>query len=60
MREDVLEKLESLFPNGFILIYPNEKETNIRMRFVVDKDTDACMEMRKAVTAVKEKLTRVL
>ncbi len=57
MREDYMEIIEKIFPDGFIIVYPNEKETNIRMMFIADKDTDACLELRRAVTAIKEKLT---
>ncbi len=56
MREDHIEKLEEMFQNGFIIVYPNEKETSIRMMFVADKDTEACGELLRAVAAIKEKL----
>ncbi len=58
MCENVLEKLEGLFPNGFVIVYPNKDETHVRMVFVAEKETNACVEMQQAVQAIKEKLTQ--
>ncbi len=58
MCENVLEKLEEIFPNGFVIVYPNKNETHVRMVFVAEKETNACAEMQQAVQAIKEKLTK--
>ncbi len=58
MHENVLEKLEALFPHGFVLVYPNKDQTHVRMAFVTEKETNACAEMQQAVQAIKEKLTQ--
>ncbi len=58
MCEDLLERLEKQFPNGFVIVYPNKDQTHVRMAYVAEKETTACEEMKQVVQAVKERLSK--
>ena len=53
MREDLLEALEKLFPDGFLIVYPVAGGKSVRMQFVAEKETEACEQIHRIFNAVK-------
>ena len=54
MREDHLELLEKMFPNGFLIVYPNPKQDDVKMAFSCEKVTPACDLMIKIMESSKK------
>ena len=57
MREDYLEALEKMFPNGFLIVYPNPKQDDVKMAYVAEKETPACEMLMRIFDSSKNLCT---
>jgi len=48
MREDHQEKLEEMFPDGFLILYATKDGKEVRMHLNAEKETEAAKDLSQA------------